>query len=211
MDNLRDSDEWRREGLPTSSTSNEACKMFDACLRQLIRWREDEQLGGIGGTLERMFSADANFVLGHVFKNGIEMMGESGAFSDVYYDRSMNELVRLGQSQAHYLTEREKNHIRAMVHFHRGNIDRSCTVWENILVEHPTDMLALKFLNDSYFFMGQSAKMRDSLARVIPFWNKTLPLYSSLFSMYAFGLGQSNFFEGRLLYVIVVVENFYVF
>ena len=50
-------------------------------------------------------------------------------------------------------------------------------VWEEILLDHPTDMLALKFAHDSYFYLGQQRQMRDSIERVFPHWNASMPLY----------------------------------
>lgn len=50
-------------------------------------------------------------------------------------------------------------------------------VWEDILLEHPTDMTALKFAHDTYFYMGAQLPMRDSVIRVLPHWKAQLPLY----------------------------------
>ncbi len=53
-------------------------------------------------------------------------------------------------------------------------------IWEDILVEHPTDILATKFAHDSFFYLGYQPQMRDSIARVMPQWKPTLPLYKSV-------------------------------
>lgn len=37
-------------------------------------------------------------------------------------------------------------------------------------------MLALKFSHDAYFYLGYQEQMRDSVARVYPFWTPDLPL-----------------------------------
>ena len=49
--------------------------------------------------------------------------------------------------------------------------------WEEILTEYPTDVTALKFAHDSYFYLGYQDQMRDSIARVLPHWNDSTPLY----------------------------------
>ena len=49
--------------------------------------------------------------------------------------------------------------------------------WEEILALHPTDVTALKFAHDSYFYLGYQDQMRDSIARVLPHWNDAMPLY----------------------------------
>lgn len=50
-------------------------------------------------------------------------------------------------------------------------------VWEDILLDNPKDMLAIKFAHDSYFYLGYHPQMRDSIARVMPAWNTEIPLY----------------------------------
>ena len=44
-------------------------------------------------------------------------------------------------------------------------------------MDHPRDLLALKFAHDNYFFLGLGPQMRDSIARVWSKWNKSVPLY----------------------------------
>lgn len=76
-----------------------------------------------------------------------------------------------------------------------GNADKACDIWERILIEHPRDMLALKFAHDTYFYTGSAAQMRDSCARVLPRWRPSDPLFSFVHGMHSFGLVQSNMHE----------------
>ena len=50
-------------------------------------------------------------------------------------------------------------------------------IWEDIMVENPKDMLAIKLAHDAYFYMGYQPQMRDSIARVLPHWKPDMPLY----------------------------------
>ncbi len=50
-------------------------------------------------------------------------------------------------------------------------------VWEKILLDHPNDLLALKFAHDTYFYLGKAEQIRDSIARVLPLWNEKDPYY----------------------------------
>lgn len=54
---------------------------------------------------------------------------------------------------------------------------KAADVWEEILLDHPTDMTALKFAHDAYFYMGAQLPMRDSVIRVLPHWKPHIPLY----------------------------------
>lgn len=194
VQSLRDCNEWRKEKLPMNTCSNEAAKLYDASLTQLVIWREDDQFGGIESCLSKMLKADNEFVLGHVLKCGIDLIGTSGNLGKEY-SKNIHQLTSLTDSISKNLTKRELNHVEAIKCLYDGNIDKSCDIWENILIEHPNDMLAIKFAHDSYFYLGFHAQMRDSIARVLPFWNSSMPLYSYMHGMHSFGLVQSNFFE----------------
>lgn len=60
------------------------------------------------------------------------------------------------------------------------NFPKACELWEQILQDHPTDMLALKFSHDAYFYLGYQEQMRDSVARVYPFWTPDISLSRSV-------------------------------
>lgn len=66
-------------------------------------------------------------------------------------------------------------------------------------------------VTDTYFFLGQQRKLRDSVARVLPLWSsRDLPLKSYLHGMYAFGLVETNFYakaESEALKVYCVHNN----
>ena len=58
-------------------------------------------------------------------------------------------------------------------------------------------MLAIKFVSDTYFYQGDREMLRDSIARVLPFWESSndRPLKSYLYGMHAFGLAETNLVE----------------
>ena len=61
--------------------------------------------------------------------------------------------------------------------FNCSYMSEATDVWERILINNPLDMLALKFCHDSYFYLGYLPQMRDSIARVFPSWNDSMPNY----------------------------------
>ncbi|CAN0029288.1 unnamed protein product [Bubo scandiacus] len=116
---LRDCKAWRDAGLVLSTTSNEACKLFDAVLTQYATWANNESLGGIEGCLSKLKAADPNFTMGHVIANGLELIGTG---SSVRLNRELDGAMRTMTtlSEAQPLTEREKLHIAALDVFARG-------------------------------------------------------------------------------------------
>lgn len=177
-----------------STTSNEACKLFDATLTQYVKWRNDETVGGLEGCLSALQTADPNFVMGHVISTGLDLV--STTISPRLSERlssAVRKTVELAQSQE--LTPRERLHVKAMQLFSQGNFPKACDAWEDILLDHPTDLLALKFAHDAYFYMGAQTPMRDSVARVLPHWKPHTPLSSYLKGLYAFGLLETRFYD----------------
>lgn len=191
---FRDCEAWRAEGLPLTTTSNEACKLYDATLTQYVTWRSDETVGGFEGGISAMQAADPNFVMGHVISTGLELAGTGSSVRlNKQLASDVKRTVELANSQD--ISARERLHVRAMELFSQGNFFKACDVWEDILVEHPTDMLALKFAHDAYFYTGAQNKLRDSVARVLPYWKPHMPLFSYLNGMYSFGLMETRAYD----------------
>ncbi|NWU98422.1 TTC38 protein, partial [Upupa epops] len=185
---------WQDAGLVLSTTSNEACKLFDAVLTQYATWTNNESLGGIEQCLSKLKAADPNFTMGHVIANGLELIGTGSSVRlNKDLDRAMKTMMTLSKSQQ--LTEREKLHVSALDLFAHGQLPKACEQWEQILRSHPTDLLALKFSQDTYFYLGYHIQLRDSVARVYPFWTSDVPLSSYVKGYYAFGLEETNMFD----------------
>ncbi|XP_020833092.1 tetratricopeptide repeat protein 38 isoform X1 [Phascolarctos cinereus] len=191
---LRDCQAWKDAGLPLSTTSNEACKLFDASLTQYVTWTNEKSLGGLEGCFSKMKAADPAFVMGHVIANGLMLIGTgTSVVLDQALRLSMETMMELSRRQA--LTEREKLHVAAVEMFAKGCLPKACTLWEQILQDYPTDMLALKFSHDTYFYLGYQPQMRDSVARIFPYWTPSIPLSSYVKGIYSFGLVETNLYN----------------
>lgn len=191
---LRDCQAWRDEGLTLSTSSNEACKLYDAILTQYVNWKNDETLGGIEGCISAIQAADPDFVMGHMISTGLELVATvSSTRLDERLASAVRRTVELANAQD--ITHREKLHVRAMELFSRGNFPMAADVWEDILLDHPTDMTALKFAHDTYFYMGAQLPMRDSVIRVLPHWKPHVPLYRYLNGMLSFGLMETRLYD----------------
>ncbi|XP_069105797.1 tetratricopeptide repeat protein 38-like [Argopecten irradians] len=169
-------------------------KLFDASLTQYVGWYDEESLGGLETTCVKTVEADPNFVMGHVIKNGLEVLGTGRTIRlDKEFDKEIKDMVSL--AEANGITDRERKHVNAVRLWAEGEMIAATNVWEDILVTYPQDMLAIKFAHDSYFYLGLHPQMRDSIARVMPSWNKQIPLYGYLLGMHAFGLEECNMYH----------------
>ncbi|XP_073506135.1 tetratricopeptide repeat protein 38 isoform X1 [Phyllobates terribilis] len=194
---LKDCKAWQDVGMTLSTTSDEACKLFDATLYQYVKWTNDETMGGIEGCLQKIKAADPNFVMGHVISNGLDLIGTGRSpLLDKEFERDLKVMSDLAKTQP--LTEREKLHVAALETFAKGNIPKAADMWDQILQDHPLDLLAVKLAHDSYFYLGQKTQMRDSISRVLPYWTPNTPLSSYVKGMYSFGLLETNFYDQAL-------------
>ncbi|XP_032379920.1 tetratricopeptide repeat protein 38 isoform X3 [Etheostoma spectabile] len=132
--------------------------------------------------------------MGHVISTGLELVSTTSSTRlNERLASAVRQTVELANSQD--ISPREKLHVKAMELFSRGHFPKACDAWEDILVDHPTDMLALKFAHDAYFYMGAQTQMRDSVARVLPHWKPHMPLFSYLKGLYSFGLLETRLYD----------------
>ncbi|XP_066931074.1 tetratricopeptide repeat protein 38-like [Clytia hemisphaerica] len=189
---LKDCQAWRDVGLTMTTTSNEACKLFDDVITQYITWTESPD--GMENTVVKLLESDSNFMMGQALSIGLDMMGTGRA---LHLDKELAEQINKFESDFNKseITPREKLHCQSVVYFAKGEYTKACESWEEILKVYPKDSLAIKFAHDSYFYLGDSVKIRDSVDRVLPYWKSSDPLYGYLKGMLAFGLEETYRYE----------------
>ncbi|XP_052761558.1 tetratricopeptide repeat protein 38-like isoform X2 [Mya arenaria] len=197
----RDAQAWKSFGLEMSTPSDETCKMFDATLTQMVNHYDDEALGGMEKCLERMLTADPEFVLGLAMKNAF---ASKHVYQDFTHAKEVYRMMEIASLP--HVNKRERNHAIAVKLLSEGKSKAASLVWEDILVEHPTDILAAKFLHDTYILNGNSLGLRHSCAGVVPYWKPDMPFYGDMLSMYAFGLEETNTFTEAEKYAQKALE-----
>lgn len=192
--NWRDCAAWKAENLPLNTTSDQACKLFDAALSQYVGWYDDPTLNGLSGTMDSLKKADPHFTMGQVLNVGLTLIGSGDSvLKNAQLSGDLDVLDSIASRGR--LPRREQLHVDAVLAWSRGRMSRAASLWEDILIDNPTDMLALKFAHDTYFYLGCQRQMRDSVARILPRWKPSAPLYSYLHGMLAFGQCETNLFE----------------
>lgn len=188
-ENLRDLQAWRDDGLSISASSNEAGRMFDSGLRQFISWTDCEQFGGIVETFKLMMEAEPDFLMGRVLSLGLDAQAtHRSPRLDSKYANELEKLVEDAKKRSAMITERERLHVEALNLFAHGWMEKATIVWEKILTDWPTDLLAMKCAQNAHLFLGNSTGIRDVVARVIKEWTPATIGYGYVHGLYAFGL-----------------------
>lgn len=170
-------DRW---GNPLTTVGQEAADRFSDAVLAYLEFRRDT-----GDKLKALFAADGDMPLAHILR---------GYFFKLFAVPGLEERARkaVADSEARIAkqgaTERERGHVAALAAWAAGDYARTIACWDRILVDHPHDMLALRLGHFTQFYMGQSARVRNSIARVLPYWAGDDPDLPFLHGMYAFGL-----------------------
>jgi tetratricopeptide (TPR) repeat protein len=139
------------------------------------------------GVLKSALARDPGFALGGVAIAALSMIG--GFRGD--HPEVMSAL-RAAEAAIGRASQREQNHLAAAKAWARGEFSQAIMRWERILADCPTDALALRLVQDAYFFLGRSAAIRDCAERVLPAWDRDNPLAGFVLGLYAFGLEETG-------------------
>ena len=89
---------------------------------------------------------------------------------------------------------RERAHIEALQQVVEGRWTAACRTWDELLLEHPRDALALQWAQAWDFYRGDIAALRQRPARALPDWDEADPLYAHVLALHAFGLEENNLY-----------------
>ena len=165
-----------QQGLTISTSSIEAAVGFDRTVNAYLKYRTDASQH-LAGTL----AADPAFGLAHCL---------AGYFAMLSYNLSKlpvaTEAARTARAITMEATARERAHVEALDAWIAGDIDRSLTIWDDIVTEHPMDVLAFRLAHFNNFWLGRPEAMRASVEQVLPKWGRDMPGYGTVLSCRCF-------------------------
>jgi len=171
-----------RRGLAVTTQSRSALDHFDTAMALLPAYRVDPL-----AELDAAIAKDPGFVMAHCARAAVMVIGlEAGTFDELRIS------VEAAERLATTANARERAHTAAA----RAWLDRDFAAafegYGRILLDHPTDLLAMQVAHVLDFAFGQSTMLRDRLAWVLPHWHRDLPGYGYLLGMQAFGLEETG-------------------
>ena len=176
-----------QHGLETTAANEQAVIHFDRVISEYLALGRDT-----GTHLKAAFAADPDFLMVHVTR---------GYFFLLFANRAVEPKVKQAVESARKsmrergATARERLHVAALDAWLRENTVQATALWEQILIEHPTDALALRLAHYTHFYDGDSRHMRDSTARVLYAWSESVPDYGYVCGMHAFGLEEDGVYD----------------
>lgn len=180
-----------QHGLEMTAASAAAVGRYDAMILHYLGLRQDT-----GDRLKEVFEADAEMPMAYCAR---------GYFMKLFCTPPLERKAEENLAEAQCLiapeaTDREKQHVAALQRWCAGDIRAATDLWESILLDHPRDILALRLAHFTHFYLGDSVAMRDSIARVLPYWEADAPSYGNVIGYHAFGLEETgNYREAERL------------
>ena len=169
-------------GMPVSCSDATQLDGFERALRSYQNY-----IGDPVSTIDAVLSEHDDFVLGHVFRAAVLMTaGERRVLAEA--DRSL----RSAESLAGFANDREKGLLRATRLLVNGEWHAACAAYDAVLAEYPLDVFALQTAHLFDFYRGDALNLRNRVARVLPSWDASVPAYSYVLGMHAFGLEECN-------------------
>lgn len=139
--------------------------------------------------LDAAMAADPGWAMPHVMKAGFLL--------------SLTEASMLDEAAAHLsharalaaaAPPRERAHLEAVQQVLEGRWHAACRTWDELLVRHPRDALALQWAHLWDFYRGDVPNLRQRPARALPEWDAADPLQPYVLGLYAFGLEENNLY-----------------
>ena len=172
-------------GLALTTSSAGAAKHIDQAVTAFLDYRTTAS-AHVKSALEQ----DPAFVLALCFRGYFLLMLENKAVLPKV-KQTLDEI----RPHLEAATLRERLHVQALEAWAAGDIMRACFHWEQILMDSPLDLLALKLHHTMTFYTGRSQVMRSVVSSVLGEWNDTVPEYGCVQGMYAYALEECGAYD----------------
>ena len=169
-------------GLTVTAASADAVKAFDHAMDAYLTYRSD-----IMARMEALFAADPECGMAHVLKGYLMLLG---------YKSQLVPLARAAADSAapllRHATPREQAHLQALIHWADGDPDKAAAIWEDILRDHPHDLLAFRLHHFVNFWFGRPDAMLATVLSVEKHWSDAIPGFNSILGCRCFAHEESG-------------------
>lgn len=168
--------------VTVSCNNRKALDLYETALIQYHSY-----VGDPIAAIDQALAEAPDFVLGHAFRAGVLMV-----FGEQRFVPEARASVAAAEALAGRANDRERGLTRAARHLVDGDWDAACRAYDRVLADHPHDAFAIQTAHLMDFYRGDALNLRNRISRVLPHWSASVPHYSYLLGMHAFGLEECN-------------------
>ena len=169
-------------GLTTTVSDPRALEAYERALHAFQTYRGDPL-----APLDEAIGLDAGFAGAYAAKALL--------LCTVFERRFMRmalETLDAGREALERGTPRERALADAAALIARGRWHAGAQRLDDVLQDHPRDILALQVAHIMDFFRGDALNLRNRVSRVRRAWDRTVPGFAYVLGMHAFGLEECN-------------------
>jgi tetratricopeptide (TPR) repeat protein len=171
-------------GLPVTAASADAVQAFDHAIDAYLSYRSD-----IMARMETLFAADPDCGMAHILKGYLLLLG---------YKRELVSAARAAAQTAgpllRHATLREQAHLHALTVWADGDPDKAAAIWEDILWDHPHDILAFRLHHFVNFWFGRPEAMLATVLSVEKHWSGAIPGFNAILGCRCFAHEESGYY-----------------
>jgi hypothetical protein len=176
----------KQQGYPgllnIRAPSPAAAEAFGRGLERLLR-----AVGDPLAEIEPVLSEHPAFVMGHLLRAAVAILAK-----DARALPPLASALRAAGSEGSGSTEHERRHLAAARAWLCGEPELAAERYAAILREWPRDLLALRLAQSCFFFVGQTAALRDVADLVVPAWSRAMPGFEYVLAMTAFASAENG-------------------
>ncbi len=169
-------------GLALTTVSEAAAAAFDHAINGYLGYRAD-----MVARMDALLAADPDFALAHTLKGYLFLMGFRA-------DAVAPARAALGEAKRCRGTARENAHAEALSRWIDGDPEAAVAVWDQILLDHPHDILAFRLAHFVNFWSGRPEAMLASVRSVERHWSPAMPAFGSILACRCFAHEECGYY-----------------
>ncbi len=169
-------------GLAVSTADAASLDRLEAALASLHGAQGDAQ-----SFIEAALARDPEFVAGHCLRAAALVLG-----SETPHEPALEAAIRAIERRHERANDRERRHAAAARAWLEGDARLAAHRYGELVIDYPRDSLALQVAHAFDFRLSQREMLRDRVAQVLPHWDESVPGFSFVLGLYAFGLEETG-------------------
>ncbi len=170
-------------GNPITGASANAADLYAKAIQEFALYVDDPI-----ATLASAVEDSPDFAMAHLANAHLHLAGSERAGVEVAA-KALDSVSGLA------LNDRERAHADSVRAYVEGDFERGHEQLEKIALRHPRDLVAIQTAHLWDFLLGDSRRLRERIAMVLPHWTTADRDYHALLGMHAFGLEECGHYQ----------------
>jgi tetratricopeptide (TPR) repeat protein len=165
------------QGLMLAAPSSAAVAAYDHAIAGYLGYR-----GDLPQRLDALLKLAPEMPMAQLLKGYLVML----AFKEANLAPATAALSAATKSMKPDSPPRERAHLAALQAWIAGDVEATLRIWEQILSEHPRDVLAFRLHHFTAFWLGQASRMATQVDQILPAFDDSEPTRAALLACKAF-------------------------